>query len=142
MPCFKNFSRAKIFHFVIGFIIFLIILLATFQAGRFVGFHQAGFSGRLGDNYYRMMGGRGFWSDDLPSSHGAVGKIIKINLPTLVVVGPDNLEKIIKVSEKTLVHRFHEAIKVSDLKVGDFIVTLGEADKTLQIEAKLIRLLP
>ena len=154
MQYFKNLSRSKIFHLIIGLIIALVVLLVIFQAGRFVGFRQAMFSGRLGDNYYRalegpsrggplgMKGSRGFWSDDLPNSHGAAGKIIKINLPTLVVIGPDNLEKVIKVGGDTIIRSFRNAIKASDLKVGDSIVTIGTADESSQIVAKLIRLLP
>jgi len=153
MTYLKNLSRPKIFQLVIGLIIALVVLLVTFQAGRFIGFRQAVFSGHFGDNYYRAINGpdhgplgntgpRGFWSDDLPNSHGAAGKIIKINLPTLVVICPDNLEKVIKVGDDTIVRRWRESIKASDLKVGDFIVTIGGADDNSQIVAKLIRLLP
>lgn len=149
----KNLSRSKIFQLVVGIILVLIILLLTFQAGRFIGFRQAVFSSHLGDNYYRALAGpgqgqfnlkgpRGFWSDDLPNSHGAVGQIIKISLPTLIVTGPDNLEKVIKVENDTIVRRFRDSIKTTDLKVGDSIVVIGVADDSSQIVAKLIRLLP
>ncbi|MCX6712101.1 MAG: hypothetical protein NT041_00225, partial [Candidatus Vogelbacteria bacterium] len=75
--------------------------------------------------------------------HGAAGKIIKINLPTMVVLGSDNLEKVIKVDDGTLVRSFRDTIKVSDLKVGDAIVAIGGDDNDdSQIEVKLIRLLP
>ena len=104
--CFKDLNSRKIFRLIIKVIIVLIVLIVVFQAGRFVGLRQAIFSGRLGDNYYRALEGpgrfgsmgpmadRGFF-DNLPNSHGAVGQIIKFDLPTLVVTGPDNLEKII-----------------------------------------------
>ncbi len=150
----KNLSRSKIFQIVVLVIAVLIVLLFVFQAGRFVGLRQAGFSGRLGDNYYRAFEGpkrggpmgkmepRGFWADDLPNGHGAAGQIVKIDLPNLVVLGPDNVEKVIKVNDDTIVRSFREAIKVSELKVGDLIVTVGTADNQSQIVAKLIRLLP
>ena len=151
---FKNMNRAKIWHLIICAVIALVILLFTFQAGRFVGFRQAMFSSHLGDNYFRalegpnrggplgQMGPRGFWSDDLPNGHGAAGKIIKINLPNLIVIGPDGLEKVIKVSTTTIIRSFRNAIKTDDLKVGDSIVVIGTADDSSQIVAKLIRLLP
>lgn len=153
MKCLKDFDCSKKVHWVVVIIAVVIVLLVVFQAGRFVGFRQAIFSGHLGDNYYRAfeggkrgpmgkMGPRGFWSDDLPNGHGAAGKIIKINLPNLVVLGPDNLEKVIKVDNSTLVRSFRNTIKASDLKVGDFIVTIGGSDDDSQIVAKLIRLLP
>ena len=153
--CFKNFDCSKkTFHSVIWVIIVVVVLLLTFQAGRFVGFRQAIFSGRLGDNYFRaieggpgrgplgMMGPRGFWSDDLPNGHGAAGKIIKINLPNIVVIGPDNLEKVIKVDDDTIIGRFRDKIKANDLKVGDSIIAIGTANESSEIVAKLIRLLP
>ena len=153
MKCLKDFGCSKGFRLVAMAIVILVVLLAVFQAGRFVGFRQAIFSGHLGDNYYRafedsgrgMMGNPGphsFWSDDLPNGHGAAGKIIKINLPNIVVLGPDNIEKVIKVDDKTLVRRFRNTVKASDLSVGDFIVVIGTADESSEIAAKLIRLLP
>ncbi|MFA5022754.1 MAG: hypothetical protein WC385_02610 [Candidatus Paceibacterota bacterium] len=148
----KNLSRSKIFQIVIVVIIILIALIFVFQAGRFVGLRQAMFSGRMGDNYYRAfegpgrdskMGPRGFWADNLPNGHGAVGKIIKINLPTIIVVGPDDVEKVIKIDDDTIIRRFRDTIKGGDLKVGDFIVAVGSDDNDdSQIEVKLIRLLP
>lgn len=153
MTFLKNLNRAQIFQIAISVILVLITLLLVFQAGRFVGFRQAVFSGRLGDNYFRAMEGpnrgplgmrgpRGFMTDDLPNGHGAVGKIIKINLPTLIVVGPDGLEKVVKVNDETIVRRFRDNIKISELTVGDSVVVIGSADEVSQIEAKLIRLLP
>lgn len=153
MKCLKDFDCSKKVHWGVAMVAVVIILLVIFQAGRFIGFRQAIFSGHLGDNYYRAfeggkrgpmgkMGPRGFWSDDLPNGHGAVGKIIKINLPNLVVLGPDNLEKVIKVDDNTLVRSFRNTIKVGDLKVGDFVVAIGGSDEDSQIVAKLIRLLP
>lgn len=151
---FKNLSRVKIFHLIIGTIIALLLLLLAFQAGRFIGFRQAMFSGHLGDNYFRafegpdrgplgLKGPRGFMTDDLPNGHGAAGKIIKINLPTLVVVGPDNLERVIKIEADTMIRRFRDAVKPTDLKVGDFIIAVGgDSNDDSQIETKLIRLLP
>ncbi len=153
MKCLKDFGCSKNVRWVIAIIAVVIVLLVVFQAGRFVGFRQAIFSGHLGDNYYRAFEGpkrgpmgkmipRGFWSDDLPNGHGAIGKIIKITLPTIVVLGPDDVEKIVKVGDETLVRSFRDTIKVGDLKVGDMIVTIGTADDSSQIVAKLIRLLP
>lgn len=150
---FKDFSRAQIFKIIIGAILALVILLLVFQMGRFVGFRQAVFSGRLGDNYFWAMEGpnrgpmgfkgpRGFMTDDLPNGHGAVGQVIKINLPTIVVAGPDGLEKVVKINNDTIIRRFRDTIKNSELVVGDSIVVIGSADEASQIEAKLIRLLP
>ncbi len=133
----------------------LVIILLTFQVGIIVGYHKAEFSFRFGNNYYRAFehserGGpmdRGFipipgFPSDLPGGHGAVGKIVKISLPTLTVIGPDNVEKIIITNDDTLVRQFREELKLDKLKVGDAIVTLGVPDSEGRVVAKLIRLMP
>lgn len=152
--CFKEPECSKkIFHYAVKAILVLIVALAIFQIGRLAGFRQAMFSGQLGDNYYRAfegpgrgplvkMGPRGFWSDDLPNGHGAAGKIIKINLPNIVILGPDNVEKVVKINNETLIRRFREELKPQDLKTGDLIVTIGSADEASTIITKFIRVLP
>jgi hypothetical protein len=122
----------------------LVLALLIFQAGIIVGYHKAAFSFRFGDNYYRGFergGPRGFPAD-LPGGHGAIGKIVKINLPTITVIGPDNIEKIIVITDDTLVRHFRAEAKVTDLKVGDFIVTIGSPDDEGRVVAKLVRLMP
>ncbi len=146
----KNLWQSKFFKGVICTLAILIVILIIFQAGRFVGFHQAGFSYRMGDNYYRafegprsdreMNGGLPF--SDLPGGHGAVGKIIKVNLPTIIISTPDNLEKTILLGKDTSIRRFRTNASSSDLKVGEMAVIVGEPNQESVIEAKLIRLLP
>lgn len=146
----KNLWQSKFFKGVICTLTILIAVLIIFQAGRFVGFHQAGFSYRMGDNYYRAfegprqgreMGG-GIPYGNMPGGHGAVGKIVKINLPTIIISTPDNLEKTILLGKDTLIRRFRDNASSSDLKVGEMAVVLGEPNQESVIEAKLIRLLP
>lgn len=126
----------------------LILILVSFQFGRSVGLRQAGFAGRLGDNY-RALADRGRqlpefppFEKGLPGGHGAVGKIIKVSLPTIVISTPDNLEKTILLDEGTLIRNFRENASSSELVVGKVIVALGEPNESAQIVAKLIRLLP
>ena len=52
------------------------------------------------------------------------------------------MEKIILVSDATIIKRFQDTIKLADLKVDDYIVVIGEPNNAGQIEAKLIRLMP
>jgi hypothetical protein len=121
--------------------------------GVFVGFHKASFLFRNGDNFYkaygnrdnRMMGGNGgmgMLKDELSGGHGAVGKIIKIDLPNLVVLGPDNIEKIIITSTTTDIREFRAEKSIGDLNVDKFITVLGTPDEQGQIIAKFIRILP
>lgn len=146
----KNIWQSKFFLGVIFTLAIIVSVLVIFQAGRFVGFHQAGFSYRMGDNYYRAFEGPrpggmkkgGMPFGDLPSGHGAVGEIIKVNLPTLIVSTPDNLEKTILLKDDTLIRHFRGEASSTDFKSGDMIIVVGEPNQDSVIEAKLIRILP
>jgi len=131
----------------------LIISALIFKIGMFVGAMKAGFSYRWAENYHRMFAGPrvGFFSDwqkfppflgDFIEGHGTFGEIIKIDGNTLIVKGRKNIEKIILVSEKTVIKFGRKDIKISDLKVGDKLVIIGSPNEEGQIEAKLIRLFP
>ena len=67
---------------------------------------------------------------------------MSLNLPTFVVTGPDEIEKVIVVGDDTRIRRFDATIPATDLKVGDFTVILGSPNENSQIESKLIRILP
>jgi hypothetical protein len=113
------------------------------------GYHKARFGARFGDNFERNFIGprRGNFSGRLPGpgmpgGHGAVGEIISISLPQIVVAGPDNLEKTVLVGTSTMVREFRNEITADKLRVGDFIVVLGNPNDEGQIDAKLIRIMP
>ena len=84
----------------------------------------------------------GTHKEDFRGGHGTIGKIIKIELPTLVIEDKDNVEKIITISDNTLVRRFREELNPEDLKVNDSIVVIGSPSDTSEIQAGLIRILP
>ena len=149
METIKHKLQSKTFRTVLYVIGSLIVALVIFQAGIFVGFHEAQFSGHLGDNYRRTFGERSFGmisgvmrDSNYPVSNGAVGKIIKITLPTLVIIGPDNIEKVILLQDDTLIREFRNTIKPTDLKLNDEVVVIGAPNTASEIEAKLVRLIP
>jgi hypothetical protein len=127
-----------------------IVLLAVFHAGMMFGYHKAKFSFSMGENYYRAFEGSerhgkptfGLGGRSLPDAHGAVGKIIKAELPTLVVLGPDNVEKTILVSNDTLVRRFRDTASTSALTAGEHVVVIGSPNENAEIAASLIRIIP
>ncbi|MDD4989277.1 MAG: hypothetical protein PHV42_02525 [Candidatus Pacebacteria bacterium] len=140
------YESKKARHIFFGICIAIIALL-IFQAGIFVGFKKAEFSEQLGENYYQAFGTSsrgpvGFFREDIAGGHGASGKIVRINLPTLVISNSDNTEKVIIITDDTLIRRFRDQIAATDIKVGDLAIVLGEPDTKGQISAKLIRLLP
>ena len=85
----SDFFKSKTFTAVLFSIGAIVLALAVFQLGMFVGFRKAAFSFRWGEDYYRTFGGgrkpmeMGMKRDGLFDSHGATGKIIKITLPNI-----------------------------------------------------------
>lgn len=123
-----------------------IVLILVFSAGVSVGFHRASFGRAWGENYERnfgMIGGRpGFEENNFPNAHGAIGKIIKIELPTIIVADKDNTEKVILIKEDTKIQEAKNDLKDTDLKLDDFVVVIGSPNDQGQVEAKFIRLMP
>ncbi len=127
----------------------LIVAMAIFWFGMFVGFTKAGFSYQWGGNYRNLfeegpghhlppeMGGRGFLD-----AHSAAGSVIKVDTSTLIIKGDDNVEKNILIDQKTVIRRGQDTILPADIKADDRVVVLGVPSSTGQIEARLIRLMP
>ena len=75
-------------------------------------------------------------------SAGVFGQIIKIENDKLIIIGKNNAETIVLITDKTIINRFQETISVADLKIDDAAVIIGEPNNAGQIEAKLIRVMP
>lgn len=140
--------ESKVFVGVLYGIGIVIVLVLIFSAGISVGFHKASFGRAWGENYEKNFGmrpnfpGPGFGQDKMPNAHGAVGKIIKIELPTIMVQDKDNTEKVVLIKDDTKIQAVQKEIKNTDLKLDDFIVVIGSPNDQGQIEAKFIRLMP
>ena len=129
---------------------FVVILLSV-GLGIWIGGERARFSYRWADNYHKNFGGpkegffmemRRFPQDNFMSGHGEFGTIIKINGSEIMIKGRDNMEKFILAEKDTVVKNAKNDIKLSDLKIDDFIVIIGSPNDSGQIEAKIIRVLP
>lgn len=152
MTDFKKMLQSKLFTRILLGIGMMIVALMIFQAGVFVGYHKAAFSYRWGQDYYHTFGraGRGGFPmgmmgmdrEDFPSAHGATGKVIRIDLPTFVIEGPDKIERVVLTSHQTIVRRFRDTIAPAELKIDDYVVVIGAPNDKSQIEARLIRLMP
>jgi hypothetical protein len=138
--------ESKVLVKVLYIVGFVIVLILVFSAGISVGFRKASFGRAWGDNYERnfgMMSGRlGFGKDNFPNANGAIGKIIKIELPTVIVQDKNNIEKVVLINSDTKIQKMMEEIQVSDLSVNDSIVVIGSPNNQGQIEAKFIRVMP
>jgi len=144
----NNFFQSNTFKIIIGIIGAFVVLLFVFGAGMLVGFKKADFSFKWGENYHQNFGGpkRGilnnFSGNDFISGHGVFGRIIKIDDSTLVIDDRQDIEKIVVIRNDTIIKKFQETIKLTDLKVNDYIIVIGEPNSDGQTEAKFIRVLP
>ncbi|MES2930708.1 MAG: hypothetical protein V4665_02910 [Patescibacteria group bacterium] len=141
--------RSKTFKIIISVFCILLITSAIFQAGVMVGFRKASYGRAWHDNYVRNFGpaerGRMMivsMPENFPNAHGAIGKIVKVEYPTLIVEDKDETEKIIRITENTDIRKFRENATKDDLTVDSFIVVIGSPNTEGQVEAKLIRILP
>lgn len=144
----KNIHQSKTIRGILIGLAVAVILLIVFQAGQAIGYRKARFAGNFGNNFERnFLGSRSGgikmnFNGGIPGGHGAAGEIISIDLPQIIISGPDKLEKTILIGTSTLIRRFQGDIKVSDLQQGEFVVVLGNPNDAGQIEAKLIRIMP
>jgi hypothetical protein len=135
---------------IIGLVVFAVVCL-IFWIGIFIGGMKARFSYRWAESYHKNFAGprggflddwRSFPRGDFISSHGIFGQIIKIEESAIIIKDGNNMERIVAVKDGTIIERLRETVKISDLKIDDYIVVIGEPNDSGQIEAKFIRLLP
>jgi hypothetical protein len=128
----------------------VLILLFVFQAGMFIGFEKASFSNRIGENYFREVSGNqagpmdgiGMSGDESFEAHGAIGNIIELKLP-LIVVEDDNIDKVIRIATSTVIRGPLGTENTDTLKINDFVTIFGsDPDENSVITARLIRILP
>lgn len=122
----------------------LLLALLVFQAGIMVGYRKAVFSRQLGNNFYRAFEGPSPKGDKgpIPGGHGSAGFIASIASSTIVVVGPDGIEKMVSIGTTTDIRRFRDVISAGDLKTGEFVVAIGNPGEDGVISARAIRVLP
>jgi len=132
-------------------LIIILILILTFWLGMTVGYHKAEFSYRFSDNYFRAFGMHGPIpggimgikdTDDLVGGHGAVGKVISVKMPTLIVSDRDGIEKNIIINNDTVIRSARSTTASTTIKNDDFIVIIGTPNENGSITAKLIRIMP
>ena len=125
----------------------LVVALAFFKAGEVVGYHKATYSFSWDENYQRNFAPSGFTKattvvNDFRNPHGAVGRIISVQLPTFIIQNTGEAEKSIVVSGDTTVRRLRDNVSTTELKTNENVVIIGEPDDQGRIRAKFIRLMP
>lgn len=146
-----------------------LIILASFAVGVAVGIHKAKFSYAFGQNYERNFvgpndeagrpgmpgpGGPGmignlqrgmnnlkqeFSGSGFRNAHGTAGTIISINGNDVVVRDRENKENNVAVNDQTMIKNRQSDLKISDLKVNDQVVVIGQPGDNGVINASLIR---
>ena len=79
---------------------------------------------------------------EMPNAHGAIGKIIKIEFPNIVVLDKDQTEKVVVIKDDTNILERRDKVTENSLVVDKFIIVIGNPNNQGQIEAKLIRIIP
>ncbi len=148
----KKVVESKVSFRILRIIGIAIVVLLIFMAGTAVGFYRASFGRAWGEHYnenfgfgprMKMMGvnfpgGINYF----PNAHGAVGRIIKIGLPNIIVQDKNNTEKAILIGNNTTIQEARGNISASGLKINDFVVVIGTPDAKGIIDAEFIRLIP
>jgi len=146
----KIVSESKVFKKIIYSFGITIIACLIFQAGVFVGFNRVTFGHDWEDNYSMNFGTPhrnqlmpiGDFGN-LPNAHGAIGRIIKVESPTIIVMDDkDKTEKVILINDDTVIQKMRENGSIDDLKIDSFVIVIGSPNSKGQIEAKLIRIIP
>lgn len=143
----KAFAKSKYFNRTIFVITFFVWTGLVLQLGMIVGFQKASYFFKYGDSYYKNIRGpkmmpMGLQDNDLPRSHGAIGKVIQVSLPTIVIEDKDGLEKTIRISNGTMIKKSDILASSTDISENDFAVVIGVPNDDAVIEAKFIRILP
>lgn len=139
---------SKKFWIVIGILLGLASLLLVFQAGMSIGERKAAFACRWADNYQRNFAGpkKGFMSrfpnPEIIESHGAFGRVLRVDPSSLVIKRPDGIERIVDVSTDTEILRTRFRINLSDVQTDEEAVVIGRPTEDGRIRAGLIRILP
>lgn len=143
-----KFTQSRSFSIILIVIAALLGLLLAFGLGVSVGFRKANFSYQWGENYDQNFGGpkRGiigvFGGNNFMNAHGISGSIIKLDNPTIIIKDANNAERTVLINDKTVIRKGSGDIKISDLKIGDNVVIIGNPDNSGQIQVELMRILP
>lgn len=141
----KEFGLIQKMILVIGVIA---VALVIFELGIAVGYNEAVFSGNWSMAYMRSFNDRDsifapFLRDtDDVNPHGALGEIVKVNLPQILVKGQTSAEQVIVVGSSTIIKEMRNVASTSDLVSGAQVIVIGRPDGKGGVDAAFIRIVP
>jgi hypothetical protein len=144
-----NLNNKDLLKWVIIGLLIVVAIVLVLGLGILIGEKKAKFSYRWAEQYHEMFAGpragffgdwRNFPSGEFIEAHGVFGEIIEMKENELVIKGREDVEKVILITDETIIQKGREKMKKEDLKVGNFVVVIGSPDEEGKIEAKMIRL--
>ena len=144
---FKEFFQSSVYAKLIAILGILLIALVIFSAGIAVGYERASFSMGWEENDYGNMSrfDRMFepftHNDDNINSHGAIGNITSIQLPTFLVRGPHQAEQVVMIGSSTILRLMRSSASIGDLKSGEQVIVIGAPDQEGRIQATFVRII-
>lgn len=122
----------------------LILLLASFQLGAYVGGLRAHDEDRWCESQEHMFGmpPNGPGPALMPSGQGVFGNVVNASGTTITVEGSDNLEHDVTISSSTAIREGRSTETLSDIKPGAHVGIFGPTKDDGSIDARLIRIMP
>ena len=144
----KNYFQSNVVSKIILILAALLVILLIFQAGIMVGYRRGFFAsnwngahGQIMDEPDSIFAPFVHDSDDI-NPHGAVGNIVSVRLPSILIKGPNSAEQVITISSTTAIRFIHSNASTSDLVPGNQVIIIGEPKDNGSISAAFIRIMP
>ena len=144
----KKFFETKTYSHLLLILVILLIAWIIFAAGIFIGYHKAVFLNDWDDSYRQgMMNPNSplapfMHNSDEVNPHGAMGEIVSVNFPVIMIKGPESAEQVVIISSTTMIRILHGMASVNDIKNGQYVVAVGEPNNKGEIQATFIRIVP
>jgi hypothetical protein len=144
----KDFIRSSTAKRLVAAVAVILVIVVVFSAGVAVGYHRGVYLFQWNERYLRGFADpRSIFAPfermpDSANSHGVVGKIVSVSLPSLMIQGKDSAEQVVAISATTTIRAFRDATSTSALKVGANVIVIGLPDKNGTIDAEFIRVMP
>jgi len=145
-------KKLKNLKLIILFLIWFISILFSFGLGFKLGTKKALLSSSWFKDYQRMFLGPAkkppfkpfhFFEDELINHFGLFGEVIKNDIlnSQIIIKDNNNLEKVIKITQETIILKFREKIDQAQIKEGEQIMVISSSENN-EIKAKFIRVFP
>ena len=131
-------------RFAGGTIAIMVIALLVFHAGVVFGMRHTAHSRHGMGHGFRspfFLGRFALPHDFISNTHGAVGTVSAVTLPTLTMETREGTSQTILISTSTIIRHWGEGTSTETISVGNQIVVLGEPNGQGRINAKIIRIL-